>query len=299
MVTVSAIARPMLSGTFVKAMLRLTGTIFGALLGFFCAYLIHDNIILLMAAFFLFVSLTVYIALQTKPYNYAAIVSGFTAVIVIASSVLGEVMAIAFYRTMEVVFGIILTGIISGMMGLILREHDQFFERGLFKKLSAAYQNLHYSRKTLLSALKISITASLTFLSWILFKYPYGYWVTITILIIMEDSLEETQRKSFLRLTGQILAAVYGLMVAIYSNGDPFILGLALFIGFFISGAIIGSGWSIADMGNHAGSAIAIMLLAGGPGQTAALVWDRFFNVLAGIFIANLVNRIGYKSKTP
>lgn len=294
-VTVSAITQATLSDTMVKALLRLGGTCLGALVGFIFAYLINDNPIWLISIFFIFITITTYIALQTKPYHYGAIVAGFTAVVVISSKVLGDLQDIAIFRTLEVIFGILVYGVVNIIVLNIQRRSDAFITPHLSENLLTVYHKITWSTETLKNALMISVPTALTFLSWLIWQYPYGYWTTITLLIIMEDSVSVTKKKSLMRLVGQTLAAITGLLVAYYANGDVFITGIALAMGFFISGCIIGTESLIASVGNHAGSAIAIMLLVGLKEGTTEVVLARFFNVVAGIIIANLILWINNK----
>ncbi|WP_367608247.1 FUSC family protein [Legionella sp. W05-934-2] len=288
-VTVSAITQSMLSDTMVKAVLRFWGTCLGALVGLIFAYLIHDNLFWLSSIFLIFITLTTYVGLQTKPYQYASVVAGFTAVVVIASKAMGNLQDIALFRTLEVIFGIFVYAGVNLIVLSLQKDSDAFIAPRFKEKISQVFKKIHWSSKSLIDTLIISIPTTLTFLSWLIWKYPYGFWTTITLLIIMEDSATDTEKKSFMRLIGQILAASCGLLVAYYAGGDLLITGIALAIGFFISGCIIGSGSPIAGVGNHAGSAIAIMLLVGLKEGTTDVVLGRFFNVLAGILIANLV----------
>ena len=59
-VTISAITRPNLSGTFVKALLRLLGTIVGVLIGLIGALVVGNSPILLFLFILLFTTITTY-----------------------------------------------------------------------------------------------------------------------------------------------------------------------------------------------------------------------------------------------
>ncbi len=209
-VTISAITQATLSDTMVKAVLRLGGTCLGAVIGFIFAYLIHDNPVWLISIFFIFITLTTYIALQTKPYNYGAIVAGFTAVVIISSKVLGDLQDIALFRTLEVIFGILVYAGVNIIVLILQRRVNEFITPHLSEKLADVYSKINWSPTTLRSALVISIPTTLTFLSWLIWQYPYGFWTTITLLIIMEDSVSVTEKKSLMRLIGQTMAAIGG-----------------------------------------------------------------------------------------
>jgi uncharacterized membrane protein YccC len=289
-VTISAITLADFSSTFVKAILRLTGTLVGAWLGFVAAESIGNSPYVLFAVILLFTTITTYIGLQTKPYNYLTVVAGFSAVIIIESRLLGNIEAVALYRTLEICLGIIIMAIVSSVMAKCLASDDKFFDANAPKKIVHLFQTIHFSTNDLLHALIISLTASLTFLSWMIFQYSQGVWCTITILVIMEDHLKATDEKALARFLGQVLAAIFGGAVAILFPTNLVMVGIALGFGFFICGMLIGSGHKLASMGNHAGSAMAIMLLAGLPNNALEVVEGRFINVVAGIVITTLVS---------
>jgi len=294
-VTVSAIARPTVMASCNKAMLRILGTLVGALVGFITAQLIGLQPLWLFLVFLVFTLGTTYVALQTKPWNYASIVAGFTAAIVIASTVLGDVHAVAIYRTLEVILGIGMMTLVSWCITRWVHSEDTWFDSDAMHEYYQRLMSLHYSRATLIYALLIAASSALSFLAWMWLRYPNGIWVTITILLIMEESLDASYHKAWLRFLGQTLAAVYGLLCVFLCAGDPWALSLALMLGFFISGCVIGSRTPVADMGNHMGSAIAIMLLAGGAGEQWQVVASRFFNVAGGIVIATLLMSVMHR----
>lgn len=288
-VTISAITRPNLSATFVKAALRLVGTLVGAWIGFVAAEGIGNAPYILFAIILLFTLVTTYIGIQTKPYNYLTVVAGFSAVIVIESYLLDDIKAVALYRTLEVCLGIVVMAIVSAIMARYLHNNDNFFEENVSHKIYKRFKSLHFSTSDLLHALVISLTASLTFLSWMVWRYPQGVWCTITVLVIMEDSLKLTHEKASARFLGQVVAAIFGGAVALFFPTNIVIVGVALAVGFFLCGMLIGRDHKLSTTGNHAGSAMAIMLLAGLPNNAMNVVAGRFINVVVGILIVTIV----------
>lgn len=288
-VTVSAITQSTLSDTMVKALLRMIGTIIGAIVGILLAIVIINNIYLLSIIFGSFITVTTYTGLQSKPYNYAPIVAGFTAVIIISASYLGQTHEIAWDRTIQVIFGILVYAMVNLMVLWFRLDASAIFDSSFIQKLKHIFSNFHINRHDVILSLVISIPTTLTFLAWLIFQFPHGFWVTVTLLIIMEDTLVKTQGKSYIRFVGQSVAAIYGLMVAWLAMGNIIITGIALALGFFLCGLMIGSNRKNASIGNHAGSAIAIMLLVGLEDGVNDVVMVRFLNVFAGIIIANLI----------
>lgn len=288
-VTISAITRPNLSGTFLKALLRLSGTLLGAGVGLIAGLAIGNSPVPLFSVILLFTTATTYIGLQTKPYNYFSTVAGFSVVIVIAGCLEHDVSALAVHRTLEICLGILTMLLVSVTMNQFLTKKNTLFEKDTFLDMKKVISTTHFSRIHFFQAFVIALTASLTFFYWYFFRFSQGIWITITIFVIMEDSLSGTNEKALVRFLGQVFAAVIGVLVALFFPGNIMIIAAALGLGFFICGMIIGSESKMATMGNHAGSALAIMLLAGYPNNMLDVIYGRFFNVLAGIVIATLV----------
>jgi uncharacterized membrane protein YccC len=109
-----------------------------------------------------------------------------------------------------------------------------------------------------------------------IFRYPQGMWVIITLFVIMEDNIKGTKEKAIARFLGQVFAAILGGIVALLFSPNLLIIGLVLGVGFFICGMVIVYESKFTATGNHAGSALAIMLLAGLPDSASEVVLDRF-----------------------
>ncbi len=294
-VTISAITRPSFSATFVKAILRLTGTLIGAWMGYVVAEQIGMSPYALFFAILIFSTITSYIGLQIRPYNYLSVVAGFSAVIVIESVLLGNIKEVAVYRTFEVCLGIIVMAVVSTIMSKCIAKDHALIDHDVPENIIEVFEHIHFSKHDLFDALVISLTASLSFLSWMIFRYPQGVWVTITLFVIMEDSIKKTGEKGWARFLGQVAAAIVGSAVAIFFPSNIIVIGITLGLGFFLCGMLIGYDTKLSATGNHAGTALAIMLLAGLPQDSISLVAGRFFNVLAGIIIATVVTSLLYK----
>ncbi|KTD33796.1 Fusaric acid resistance protein family protein [Legionella nautarum] len=289
-VTVSSITRPNLSATVIKSALRLVGTLVGAIVGFILAKHIGYSPFELFFTILIFSFTTTYIGLQTRPYNYLSVVAGFSAVIVIASFVLGDIQAVAIDRTLEVCIGIIVVALVGWSISNFLTSKSPLIDREANKKIIQSFKDISWSKPDLINAAIISLAASLTFLSWIIFRYPEGVWVTITLFVVMEDTTKGTKEKALARFLGQCFAAVLGGAVAILFPTDMMVIGLVLVCGFFLCGFLIGYETKFSATGNHAGSALAIMLLAGLPDTALHVVIGRFLNVMVGLVIAMIVS---------
>lgn len=289
-VTVSSITRPNLSATVIKSALRLVGTLVGAIVGFILAKHIGYSPFELFFTILIFSFTTTYIGLQTRPYNYLSVVAGFSAVIVIASFVLGDIQAVAIDRTLEVCIGIIVVALVGWSISNFLTSKSPLIDHEANKKIIQSFKNISWSKPDLINAAIISFAASLTFLSWIIFRYPEGVWVTITLFVVMEDTTKGTKEKALARFLGQCFAAVLGGAVAILFPTDMMVIGLVLVCGFFLCGFLIGYETKFSATGNHAGSALAIMLLAGLPDTALHVVIGRFLNVMVGLVIAMIVS---------
>ncbi|KTC84592.1 MULTISPECIES: FUSC family protein [Legionella] len=296
-VTVSSITRPNLSATFIKSALRLGGTLLGAFVGFILAEHIGYAPFELFFTILIFSFATTYIGLQTRPYNYLSVVAGFSAVIVIASFLLGDMQAVAIYRTLEVCVGIIVVAVVGWSLSNFVPSDFHLIDPEATKKIIRSFKEIGFSKPDLINAAIISLAASLTFLSWIIFRYPQGVWVTITLFVVMEDTTKGTKEKALARFLGQCFAAVLGGAVAILFPTNMIVIGLVLTCGFFLCGFLIGNETKFSATGNHAGSALAIMLLAGLPDAALEVVVGRFLNVMAGLLIAMIVSYLLFKEE--
>jgi len=293
-VTIAAITQSGLKDTYLKGLMRLIGTIIGALIGYLCAILAHGHIGIVLILFFIFVTFTSYIAIQHTIFSYAGVISGVTMIIVLASSLIAMdlLFGIAVFRSLEVIKGIIILFLINLLLAFILdlpEEQFSIFWQKL-KSLPNEFTQFRHQSMYVKAAIKISLACLFTLGIWIYFRQLEGIWAAITCLLIMEESKEATRIKSMLRFWAHVIAALFGGICAIVIGDHLIWRVIPLALSFLVCGFIIGKENKYSSLGNTTGIAVAIMLLAS-PGFTSSfkIIGARFLNVLFGIIVSVIV----------
>lgn len=290
LVTIAAVLQAGLDQTLTKALMRVIGTLVGAVIGYWIALFTQADPILIMVLTFCVIFMTSYIAIQPTVYSYAGIVMGMTiAIIVFFGLAHGNVKAVAIDRTLEVLLGVGIVAVINLILFFCVKY---FFPQGIVKTpTSWTLPEFKIKKQHVIAASKIASACVLTFLWWGYFKQPQGYWATISCLLIMEENQKVTLRKGLFRFASHFIAALLGFIFALALLHAPYLWRLIpLALTFFICGFLIGTKNKYAGMGNTLGIAIAIMLLAS-PNitETIHVIFVRFYNVMIGIAVAFLV----------
>ncbi len=301
-ITIAVVVQPTFSPTLTKGIMRIIGTLVGAVLGWGIAHMLGVSLFLVMALFFAVLLVTSYLSLIPTIFSYAGIISGVTLVIVLASTMQsGLLLAVAKYRSLEVILGVV----IATLVGSLLVIGERLWSGSLVKTANANKSNkgsatvAHANNRLLIKSLVIAAAATLTFLPWAIWRYPEGFWTSISCLLIMEESLHTTCKKGSLRFIAHLLAALYGLLVYIVLLALPWhnhwLLLPPLAVGFFICGAIVGRFYATpySTLGNTMGVAVAIMLLFGASVEPSLhTILFRFVNVIIGISLGIILANI-------
>lgn len=282
-VTVAAITAHDNSATLSKSGMRLIGTVGGATLGYLIVLTAGVHVALSLVLFFIAIVVFMLVGLQRHSISYAGTIAGVTTVVIIGASIdSGALMSVAVYRTCEVILGVIITAAISFLL------HPQ--KINLPTRSASLPFKFCLQRHIIYGALRIAITVFATYVFWLWLRFPEGFWITISCLFVMEENLHNTYRRSWLRFLAHVLAAAFGLVAALICGQNAWLLGSVLFVGFFCCGYIIGQKTAYSGLGNTAGIAMAIMLLAGfNQGAIFEIVSLRFINVCIGIAISMLM----------
>jgi uncharacterized membrane protein YccC len=292
-VTVAAVTRPGLTNTLGKITTRIIGTLIGCVLAYFILQVNKDNSVIMILLFFPVVVLSSYIALQKTLFNYAGIIIGLTITIILSTSLMsGNLVQTMLYRIIDVLIGIACIAIVNIAIRVVFPKKETVIQN-LGAQFRQAFQNLIQwkENKTLIkTSFVVALAASLTFFPWIYWRYPGGYWATISCFLIMEESLKDVQRKSWLRFFSHVITALIGGASAILIGEHTIWLLIPLAISFFIFGYMMVSSKSLSSTGNSMGIALSVMLLAS-PGVSSSLhiVAARFCNVIGGIAVGLLM----------
>ncbi len=294
-ITIAAVTVAGLNNTLSKNLLRFLGTLVGALAGYLLALLLAGHVGLVIPILFIGLIATSYLAIQPSHLTYSGLVMGLTMVIVIAASMqTGQLYAAAVYRTAEVIFGILVCTI-SGLIAWYISDDRSENPKNFSKEWSLIIQDIKNNRfdiHYLKIAIKIALAASITFALWIYWKYPGGYWATVSCLVIMEECTQKTQSNAWLRFFAHVIAALLGGIIALMIGTHSYLLIIPLTTVFFVCGYIIGLQKPYSKIGNIIAVALAVMLLvAPGESSTFTVLTARFLNTVFGIAVGLLTTR--------
>lgn len=286
-VTVAAVTQAGLSQTLSKSLMRIIGTIIGAITGYTIAVFAHGNAMIMMMALLTSIWFSSYIALQPTIYSYAGIVAGMTIAIILFFSIAHQNFSeIAVDRSFEVLLGILVLTFLNLCLFCVVKW---LYPKGIIKKIIPWKRpKFKMELRYVVPSTKVALACLFTFLIWFFFKMPMGYWATITCLLIMEENHTGSLKKGLFRFISHFIAALLGFlcMLALLHFSYEWRL-IPLLFAFFICGFLIGTENQYASMGNTMGIAIAIMLLsAPNSHETMKIIFERFYNVVIGIAVA-------------
>jgi uncharacterized membrane protein YccC len=285
-ITIGAIYQHGTSELTTKAILRLLGTVMGgAIASLIYHFFSHDILQLSLATFFILI-LTSYLNIQTKPYNYLFVVLNLTLIIVLGSYFLKHLPHAAINRCLEVGLGILVVFVIKVIIAKIQTPHLSILEKDLMQNLCQTLKNIHYSKRNLRQSIIIATTASLTILAWTQPNWHRMVWATVSILLMLEANVEMIREKIYIFLLAEIIAALYGGLIAMYYHQNLSLICLGLMFGFGICGYIISKQKNMLPLGNILACTLSITLLAGYPHDAYQIALNRLSFVYLGILIS-------------
>ena|SRR3990167_8754669 len=299
-VSVAAVTRPGLSFTLNKAMMRIVGTVIGAMLGYLIGWIATGNVIVVMCFFFMGIIVSSYVALQKSLMSYCGIIFGLTLTLVLASGLMtNQLFGMAVYRTIEVIVGIACILVVNSLLRLFFPRKEAL-KAPFIREFRLAWKKLlefKNNKPLFFTAVRIAVAASLTFLPWVIFRYPGGYWATISCFFIMEESTMRVQEKGWMRFISHVIVAVIGVVIAFIVGNHLWYLLFPILIIYFALGYLMVSHSTFSTSCNTMGIALAIMLLANpGLASTLGVILSRFLNVIGGIGVGILISTYFFPS---
>lgn len=277
-VSIAAVTQKNVYMTFNKTLLRLFGTLFGAVVAFYSVSFLPQTWLIPIFFIGLFVCLS--IALAATEYRYFMIITGLTYTLVIGSGLDNSVQEMAVIRTYEVALGCIICLVVSYSLGCFFPKIKHHADTLVFR--------LQFKKYLLFESCILTLSCGVTFLTWLWLNYPLGYWGTISCLFVIEENAGRSFDNGLRRILGHIFIVGFGALIAIMIPASNLWMLAPLTIGLFFCGYTLGlkNEW-LQPMGNTMGIALSCMLLASSPGlsQIDVVTW-RFINVAYGVTVA-------------
>jgi len=286
-------------GSLRRGMLRLTGTIAGALLGFIMArWLPYDHFA--MYLFIAAVTMLGVVAMQVSPHGLAWMFLSITSILVLLEAIANPLQAasIAYYRTFEVAIGVLSAIIVSN---LVLGWHREPLPTapGWRHLLGAQWPVvLHGTRSA------IAVTAVMAI--WMALEISQVVEMAITVAVVMAapvvaDGGLGTRHAVAVRSLHRLLGCLLGGGVALLClalDVESFVwwlgmIGVAVWIGMHIQVGPHGVGY----VGTQAAFAFIVTLIqAEGPPDSIMPGVARFAGIVGGLAILMVVSMVLWPS---
>jgi len=281
------------AGSLRRGLLRMTGTVAGALLGFVMArWLPYDHF-----ALYLFLAATTMlgvIAMQVSPHGLAWLFLTITSSLVLLSSLDNPLNAvdIAFYRTFEVAIGVTSAVIVANLL------QDWHADP---PPTAPGWRHLLGAQwPAVLHGTRSAIAVVVVLLVWVLLDLPQVTEMAITIAVVMSapvvaagglDTRRAIAQRSVHRVTGCLLGGIVAL-ACLALNVTSFLwwlamIGAAVWVGMHVQVGKHGVGY----VGTQAAFVFIVTLIQGSaPPDSIMPGLDRFVGITGGLAILMIVS---------
>ena len=287
------------AGSLRRGMLRMTGTIAGALLGFVMArWLPYDHF-----ALYLFIGATTMlgvIAMQVSPHGLAWLFLTITSSMVLLMSLNDPLQAlhVAFYRTFEVAIGVTSAIIVANLLQDWHADPPPTAP-GWRHLLGAQWPALLHGARSAISVVIVMVV-------WIMIDLPQVTQMAITIAVVMSapviaagglSTRQAVARRSLHRVMGCLLGGIAALgCLALDVTSFPWwlaMIGAAVWLGMHVQVGKHGVGY----VGTQAAFVFIVTLIQGaGPPDSIMPGVDRFAGITGGLGILLVVSLLLWPS---
>ncbi|MEM9223078.1 MAG: FUSC family protein [Pseudomonadota bacterium] len=261
---------------------RLFGTVAGAILGLAIAPLIFDNHALAMTVSFAAIAFGTYMRF-TSAHAYAWILGSVTCLLVLNGGFFepDQVVDIAFYRSVEVLTGVLVVYVVDRC--LLPRE-------ALGAQPKAPVIDDVKRAQIVKSALTTGTMAVILPTIWLMFELPSPFQVILTVVVVLNLNLAATTTRGTQRLLGVLIGGIAGLIVAAFSITSFVVWSIVLFAGIALASGYHNSDRSNSYIGLQAGFGFVMALVTGsGPADSILPAIDRIVGIGFGMTIALVV----------
>ena len=95
---------------------------------------------------------------------------------------------------------------------------------------SIFYDNLNFKSNIFRHALRVSLALLLGFIATLFFNVNHGYWILLTIVVILKPTYAISKRRNTDRLIGTLIGIVIGLLLLYFIKNDPVLLVLMVLL---------------------------------------------------------------------
>lgn len=263
----------------VKGILRVVGTIFGAVIGYLVAVWAEGQTVLQMVVIAGAVAIGCYQRHRAE-YAYAWFMSFLVIAMLVAKSLddPAGIIEFAWFRVYEIVVGVSIVAALT----LCLKPLHQ--EAGTTAAPAAPVDE----KKLFFACLFVALMAILVITFWQVYNIPSVFQVLVTITAVQFPDLADTRKMALNRLAGCIMGGTAGLLLVGLANQSFALWSLTFMMGLYLFSFIHHGGSRTIHpyIGTQAGLAFIIATVTGsGPSATILPVVER----IAGIFVAFVI----------
>lgn len=287
LVTIAAIVRLTPSDTCIRSVMRLLGTMLGALLIYALLSIAGSNTVALIIGCLIISFIAGYIIFQSSVLSYVGVMIGVTMVNILAlMQLVSSGSAAVDYRLLFVAIGIGAMCIVDALFCYFTRAplFSREIARDLWKECCRLTQK-QQEKAHIIAALQLCIAVAITLVPWLVFQYHGGFWAVVSCFFVVEESLSLTTSKGNRRFLAHLIAAMVGISIVAISIYWPVARIPLLILSIVMISCFMVHKKEIAIVGNTMGIAIIIMVV-GGDNEN---VIYRFAYTVMGILVALII----------
>ena len=91
------------------------------------------------------------------------------------------------------------------------------------------FSNLHFNSNTFRHALRVSLALLLGFIVATFFKLDRGYWILLTIVVILKPAYALSKKRNLDRLIGTLAGIIIGMFILLFIKNSSVLLGVMIF----------------------------------------------------------------------
>lgn len=270
-----------------KSLLRIIGTIAGAFVGYQLALLVEGLPLHEALAFAAIGGVSAW-GRFTSRFSYAWLLGGVTATLILASALVSpaSLETAAYYRTYEVILGILAATVVCGMLAPPPERLQELLADRL-QVVTAPEPALAPPTAAVVAALTLALAP----VAWSIFDVASLAQIAVSIIMVLDRDVFTLRMRGRQRLAGCMLGGAVGLLIAGLSITSFLVWSVALVLALFAMATVHHGARPYSYVGTQGGFALLLALVTGpGPPDTIEPVLDRLAGMLAGVGLMMVVS---------